>query len=230
MKRLRMLIPPLPVDRARHCPGAGARVVLLHGLWRSVWAMENLAELLQKRGFETLNVPYASFRKPMDEIVADVAEIVSSYDDGKPVHFVTHSMGGIVLRHLAHRFPELVNDRAVLLAPPNQGSEIIDWLESFPLSRWLLGPGGMSLSTAAVRREVPGFSGEVEVAVVMGRSRSFPFFQGLLDSDNDGIVSVEGGQVLGMRALKVLDGDHTFLMGEREVGEEVLSFLNGDES
>jgi hypothetical protein len=77
---------------------------------------------------------------------------------------------------------------------------------------------------------VPGFSGEVEVAVVMGRSRSLPFFQGLLDSDNDGIVSVEGGQVLGMRALKVLDGDHTFLMGEREVGEEVLSFLNGDES
>lgn len=225
MKKLRMMIPPLPGDLPRHRPAAGDRVVLLHGLWRSVWAMESLAELLHEEGFETVSVPYASFRKPMDEIVADVAEVVRSYEDGKRVHYVTHSMGGIVLRHLGDRFPELVRERAVLLAPPNQGSEIIDWLEGFPVSRWALGPGGMSLSTKAVTQEVPGFSEEVEVAVVMGNSCHLPFFQTLLGGENDGVVTVLGGEVEGMNSLHVLKGDHTFFMGEKEVGELLLRFL-----
>ncbi|MDA7535780.1 alpha/beta hydrolase [Akkermansiaceae bacterium] len=230
MKKLRMLIPPLPGEQARHRPAVGDRVILLHGLWRSVWAMEHLAELIHEQGFETLSVPYASFRKPMDEIVDDVARVVQSYDDGKPVHYVTHSMGGIVVRHLGHRFPELVKDRAILLAPPNQGSEIVDWLEDFPLSHWAFGPGGMSLSTKAVSQEVPGFSGEVEVAVVMGKSNSMPFFQSLLGEENDGIVSVKGGEVDGMNSLRVLEGDHTFIMAESAVGQEVISFLQGEES
>ncbi|MDB4693751.1 hypothetical protein OAF21_09130, partial [Akkermansiaceae bacterium] len=98
------------------------------------------------------------------------------------------------------------------------------------LSHWAFGPGGMSLSTKAVSQEVPGFSGEVEVAVVMGKSNSMPFFQSLLGEENDGIVSVKGGEVDGMNSLRVLEGDHTFIMAESAVGQEVISFLQGEES
>jgi len=192
--------------------------------------MEHLAVLIHGQGFEVLSVPYASFRKPMDEIVSEVAEIVSSYDDGKPVHYVTHSMGGIVLRHLAHRFPELVRGKAVLLAPPNQGSEIVDWMSECPLSQLAFGPGGMSLSTEVVRSEVPGFTDEVEVTVIMGKSRTLPFFQSFLEPENDGVVSVRGGEVVGMNSLRVLEGDHTFFMAEQKVGEEVMSCLGAGDS
>ncbi|MDB4500943.1 alpha/beta fold hydrolase [Akkermansiaceae bacterium] len=226
--RIRMLFPPLPRDRARVKLGEGDRVVLLHGLWRSVWAMEGMAKTLHQAGYETVSVPYASFRKTMNEIVDDVAAELRGLEDGKKVHFVTHSMGGIVARHLADRYPELVTGRLVLLAPPNQGSEIIDWLDSFPLkplAHFAFGPGGMGLGTEIVRNGVPGFSEDHEVAVVMGRQRTVPFFSSMLEGEHDGIVSAEGGKVEGMSEFRVVDGDHTFLMAEDEVRLQVLNYL-----
>lgn len=229
--RLRMLIPPLPGDRPRRRKAEGDRVVLLHGLWRSVWAMEGMAESLNEVGYETLCVPYASFRKSMTEIVDDVEAELRKLDDGRRVHFVTHSMGGIVLRYLAKRAPELVTGKVAMLAPPNQGSEIIDWLDRMPLrplAHLAFGPGGMALTTEEVREKVPGFDDNLEVAVMMGRKRAVPFFTSLLEGEHDGIVSVDGGKVAGMTELEVLDADHTFMMAEAEVRAKVLGFLSRD--
>lgn len=194
--------------------------------------MEGLAEALHEAGYETLSVPYASFRKSMNEIVDDVEAELRKVDDGKMVHVVTHSMGGIVLRYLVERVPELVQGKVVMLAPPNQGSEIIDWLDQLPIKslvRRLVGPGGMELATHQVRKKVPGFSAEREVAVVMGRKWTVPFFTPLLDGEHDGIVSVERGKVEGMSEMEVLNVDHTFMMAEGQVREKVLSFLDGSE-
>lgn len=226
--RMRMLIPPLPGDRARVKSGKGDRVVLLHGLWRSVWAMEGIAEVLSEEGYETVSVPYASFRKSLEELVGDVASELQAHEDGRVVHFVTHSMGGIVLRQLASSYPELVTGKVVMLAPPNQGSEIMDWLGGIPLktlAHLAFGPGGMGLRTESVRHGVPGFSEDCEVVVVMGRKNAMPFFRPLLDEENDGIVSVAGGEVMGMRRLEVIDADHTFMMAEKVTQEKVLHFL-----
>ncbi len=198
-------------------------MVLLHGLWRSFWAMDGLASALNDEGFETLNIPYASFRKTLDEIVDDVADAIGS--SPRRTHFVTHSMGGIVLRCLARRHPDLVTGKIVMLAPPNQGSEIIDWLEDSPLSRWALGPGGMSLSTDKVRDNVPGFSDQHDVSVIMGRSSSVPFFRSLFQGENDGIVTAGGGKVAGMRRMEIVDGDHTFLMNQPVVRKRVINLL-----
>lgn len=224
MNRLKMMIPPLPWHQTRCRPASGERVVLLHGLWRSVWAMEEPAKFLNARGFETLNVPYSSFRKSMAEIVDQVAEEIGQ--SRKVTHFVTHSMGAIVLRHLAARYPELVTGRIVMLAPPNQGSEIIDWLEDSPLGRYSLGPGGMSLSTVKVQKEVPGFATGREVIAIMGRRNVVPVFDFLLEGENDGVVTVEGGKVAGLTRLEVVDADHTFIMGEKRVMELVAQVLS----
>ncbi|MFT6862248.1 MAG: triacylglycerol lipase [Akkermansiaceae bacterium] len=223
MNRIKMMIPPLPWHQPRCRSGAGDRVVLLHGLWRSVWAMEEPATFLNERGFETVNIPYPSFRKSMAEIVDQVAEAVGS--SHKPTHFVTHSMGGIVVRHLAARYPELVTGRIVMLAPPNQGSEIIDWLQDSPLGRWSLGPGGMSLATGKVPVEVPGFDTGREVSVIMGRKNLVPAFDFLLKGENDGVVTVEGGKVSGLTRLEVVEADHTFIMGENRVLELLAEML-----
>lgn len=226
--RMRMLIPPRSRDQPRKRSADGERVVLLHGLWRSVWAMEGMAEMLSSEGYETLSIPYSSFRSALPDIVEAVAEELRIHEDGRKVHFVTHSMAGIVVRQLAANYPELVTGRIVMLAPPNQGSEIIDWLGRYPLkplADLAFGPGGMSLSTNFVRKEVPGFSDDYEVSVVMGCKSSVPLFGPLLGGENDGIVSVAGGEVEGMNRLEVIDVDHTFMMGEKVTREKVLHFL-----
>lgn len=188
--------------------------------------MDGVAEYLNGEGFETLNVPYASFRKPLDEIIEEVAAEIGQSD--KTTHFVTHSMGGIVVRLLADRFPELVTGKIAMLAPPNQGSEIIDWLSDSPVGRWALGPGGMAMSTEKTPRDIPGFAQENEVVVIMGKSNPMPLFRFLLDEENDGIVSVEKGKVAGMNEFRVRPGDHTFIMGRPEIQAEVGEFLKGD--
>ena len=223
MNRFSLMIPPLPWHRPRHRNGEGERVILIHGLWRSVWAMESTSRFLNKRGFETLNVPYPSFRKSLDEIVDLIGEAIGP--SNKPTHFVTHSMGGIVLRCLAERYPELVTGKTVMLAPPNQGSEIIDWLEDSPLGRLSLGPGGMSLSTANVSQNLPGLPPGRETYVIMGKRDRTRIFRSMFDGANDGVVTVAGGRLPGVTHLDVVDADHTFIMGEDEVLEKVARYL-----
>ncbi len=230
MNRLKLMIPPLPWHKPRHHQAAGERVVLLHGLWRSFWAMEGVASHLHQQGFEVLNVPYSSFRKSLDEIVEEVAAaITASATTEKITHFVTHSMGGIVLRCLADRYPHLVTEKIVMLAPPNQGSEVIDWLEDSALGRWSLGPGGMGLSTEHVKNHVPGFSGGQEVTAIMGERQSLPFFDSFLEGPHDGVVTVEGGRVSGLTRFDVVDADHTFIMKEAEVLQKVSELLQSPE-
>lgn len=219
LARLRMLIPPLPWHRPCHDPGEGDRVILLHGLWRSVWSMEAPARALREAGYEVLNLPYPSFRETMPDIVKRVAESIPP--SPKRTHFVTHSMGGIVARLLAREDPGLLTGKVVMMAPPNQGSAIIDWLSDCRPARWALGPGGMSLSSREVQERVPPFSPETEVFAVMGRRRPFPVFSFLLSEQNDGIVSVSEGWLPGLRRFEVMEADHTFIMAH----PEVLAFL-----
>lgn len=224
MQQLLSMLPPMPWHQPRLRSGEGERVILLHGLWRSVWAMDGLAAYLNEQGFETLNIPYPSFRKPLDEIVSGVREAIPESD--KPAHFVTHSMGGIVLRCLADRYPELMTGKTVMLAPPNQGSEIIDWLEDSFLGRSVFGPGGMSLSTENVRRNIPGFKSDHEVAVVMGRTKHNRIFQSLLGEDHDGIVTIEGGRVNGMKKFDVINSEHTLIMNHKEARQHIVDHLS----
>lgn len=223
MQQLLSIIPPLPWHHLRRREAEGDRVVLLHGLWRSVWAMEGLASYLNKEGLETLNIPYPSFRKSLDEIVDLV--IRSIPPSGKPTHFVTHSMGGIVLRALARKAPHLVTGKITMLAPPNQGSEIIDWLEDSFVGPAIFGPGGMSLSTENIQRNLPGFPDELDVSVIMGRTTHNQIFQPLLCQEHDGIVTVEGGKVRGMKHFEVINAAHTLIMNNPEARELTLRHL-----
>lgn len=221
--KLRLVRVPLPWHEPIVREAAGDRVVFLHGLWRSHHAMDDLADELHEQGYETVNLPYPSFRKGLDEIVENVVKQLG--DSKKTTHFVTHSMGGIVLRKLANDHPEQVTGRVVMLAPPNQGSEVIDWMEDCSFAQWALGPGGMALSTQEVLKKVPQLSGENEVGVIMGNEKNLRCFQPLLDGDNDGIVTVEGGMVEGVSELIVVPENHAFIMASPEVKDQILSFL-----
>ena len=185
--------------------------------------MEPMAKFLHRQGFHTVNVPYPSFRKPMDEITQIVQEAINLHGGNRKVHFVTHSLGGIVTRQLLEKIPTEQIGRVVMLAPPNQGSEIIDWLEHCKPLKATLGPAGKALATGKVNAPPP--PAHTDTAVIMGKKSSIPFFRAFLDSENDGIVSVNRGKIDGMNEFHVLDADHTFIASDPKTMDMTCAFL-----
>jgi hypothetical protein len=128
---------------------------------------------------------------------------------GSRVHFVTHSLGGIVFRAwAARRDPAFPLGRAVLLVPPNQGSEIIDMLQPLRWPRWVLGPVVDELGTAS--GSTPKALGMLppETGVLMGSKATLPLFSHLLGDEHDGLVTTRGGQVEGLADFTVLPVNH----------------------
>jgi pimeloyl-ACP methyl ester carboxylesterase len=220
-----MLVPPLPWDLPRWRNHGGPPVVLLHGLWRGWRAMEPLARALGREGFSTLNLPYPSTRLPIPQLVDRIRHEVEPFAGDQPVHFITHSLGGIIARALLATSPPWETGRLIMLAPPNGGSEIVDWSTRHPVVRRLLGPAGRSLGSEGFPRSLPPLPENSEVAVIMGNRCSIPLFKHLLEDPNDGIVSAAKGKIPGLRGFAVVDADHTFIQTHPETVRLCLAFL-----
>lgn len=200
--------------------------MLLHGLGRGFRAMEPLARHLHQAGFDVLNAPYPSRRKSFPELVEALGELAVRHADGKPLAMVTHSMGGILARAIvARKLSDLTISRLVMLAPPNGGSEIIDWLKRYPRLLRHFGPAGAALALDGVVGGLGDLPAEIETAVIMGSRARIPFFQRLLKPVNDGIVSAEDGRLAGLREFRVVRADHTFMPMHPQVMRWCADFL-----
>lgn len=213
----------MPWHQPRIREANGETVILLHGLWRSIWAMDPMAKFLNQQGYRTINIPYPSFRKPIEDIVTQISSIIDQHGGQSPIHFVTHSLGGIITRQLLAEMTPENTGKVVMLAPPNQGSEIIDWLEGCPPLRKTLGPAGAKIGTTTL--DAPYLPEHIDSAVIMGRRSSLPFFRHMLERENDGIVSVERGKTPGINEFHVIDSDHTFIVTEPQVMQMTHEFL-----
>lgn len=187
--------------------------------------MNPLARRLNAAGFSTLNLPYPSLVKPLDWILDHVDKQVAGFADGQPVHLIGHSLGGIIARMLIARNPCWKPGRLVMMAPPNHGSEIIDWLSGKPLLRPFLSPAARSLATNGVPSKLPPLPSGLDAMVIMGGRSSIPFFRNLLSESNDGIVSAEKGRIEGLRDFAVIDADHTFIQIHPEAVKRTVAFL-----
>ena len=146
-------------------------------------------------------------------------------DPATPVHFVTHSMGGILVRyHLANQEMENLG-RVVMLSPPNRGSELADWFGRSPILRELLGPSARQLGTdsASVPLKLGGV--DYELGIVTGDRSLNPFFSDIIPGEDDGKVSVEGAKVAGMTDFIVVPYSHSYIMMRKEVIDQVIQFL-----
>jgi triacylglycerol lipase len=224
-----MLTPPFPWDRPHWHDLGGPPVVLLHGLWRGWRAMQPLARALENAGFSTLNIPYPSGRMPIPQLVAHVRSEVEKIPSDQPIHFITHSLGGIIARSIfATEIPWLPG-KIIMLAPPNHGSEIVDWSRKHPMLHRILGPAGRSLGSHEVSHDVPELPPAIAAAVIMGNRCSIPIFKKLLGTENDGIVSAARGRLRGLQGFSVIHADHTFIQMHPETIRLSLHFLKTGE-
>lgn len=226
MKLLRGLILIASILLVPAVQAATSCVVLLHGLARSAASMKPVAERLEQEGYRVINFGYESTKYPIEELAVNaVQQALESCETQAPAHFVTHSMGGILLRRYAFEKGSERIGRVVMLGPPNQGSEIVDRLGDLWVFRAINGPAGSQLGTAP--DSVPNSLGAVdfELGVIAGTASFNPLFSSWLPGQDDGKVAVERAKVEGMTAFRTIPHTHTFIMGTDIALDETVHFL-----
>ena len=201
-------------------------VVLLHGLARGRGSMAKLDAYLRAHDFETWSHTYPSRKHSITYLASSITDRLLEHAAERPIHAVTHSMGGVIVRHL--RDPRLHWQRIVMLAPPNQGSQLAAGLAKNALFRWFYGPAGAELADASAWPPPPG-----EFAVIAGKrslalsnvtswtlGRRFP-----VGVANDGTVAVSETKLAGMSAFAEVDATHTWIMNAPEVQQLVVRYL-----
>lgn len=207
---------------------AAEGVILLHGLYRTGASMGKMASALEAEGYVVENVDYPS-RTASTAVLADEV-IAKALADAKlsgcdKIHFVTHSMGGILVRSFFSRHADCRLGRVVMLGPPNQGSEVVDRLGKWKVFKLINGPAGDELGTtfdSTVNRLGPV---KFPLGVIAG-DRSINWINSLMiPGKDDGKVSIERTRVEGMTEQVVVHTAHPFMMKNKTVIALTVRFL-----
>ena len=203
-------------------------VVLLHGLARSSKAMVELETAFRARGYSVANVDYPSREKPIQELsriaISSGLETCNTRPEDR-IHFVTHSMGGILIRYYLENY-EIENlGHVVMIAPPNQGSEVVDSFAKVPGFELVNGPAGLQLGTG--EDSIPLKLGPVDysVGVIAGTKTLNPVLSQSLPNPDDGKVSVESTKVAGMADFRLVAASHPFIMQDETAIRHAIAFI-----
>lgn len=213
-----------PTRDAREC------VVLLHGVAMSGWVMRPIARALERDGYRVINLDYPSRRLPLERLADDYLprELARRGALAAPrLHFVTHSMGSIVLRlYLGdhdHRPANL--GRVVMLGPPNHGSPAADRAAERGWMRTLMGINMPRLGTGENGITHTLGPADFEVGIIAGSSLLNPLFKRHMPGVHDGVVTTESAKLEGMRDFRVVPHSHTVMLWRRVVIDDVRAFL-----
>ncbi len=200
-------------------------VILLHGLARSAHSMDKIAQRLTEAGYRVLNIDYPSRAYSIEELAEQTITDALAHCDGLPVSFVTHSMGGILVRQFLRNHSIENLNKVVMLGPPNKGTEIVDKLGHLPGFSFVNGEAGMQLGTGAL--SLPNQLGKAnfDVGIIAGTQSINLILSSLIPDTDDGKVSVESTKVEGMNDHIEMPTTHVFMMRNDAVIKQVICYL-----
>lgn len=203
-------------------------VILLHGLTKDADSMQPLAERLTAAGFLAVNVEFSSRQAGIPELAgptvgAGLAQCHAA--NAQPINFVTHSLGGILLRYYYENRPGEGVHRVVMMGPPNNGSRIGDWLDHIPWIKDVNGPSGRQLGTGPTSVPLQLGPAPFELGVIAGSRSRNPVASAILRGKDDGRITVESARLEGMCGFKTLPLTHGEIMADPEAIRQALLFL-----
>jgi len=204
-------------------------VILLHGLARTSKSMENLQTKLVHQNYTVLNFDYNSRYKKIEDIAKDdLKPAIKKFCKNKnlKVNFVTHSLGGIVVRYYLDKYGDNLNmGRLVMLAPPNKGSEVVDFLRKSKIIKSIMGPSFTQLSTDTNSFVNTLAQLDCDYGIIAG-NKSVNYINSMhIQGIDDGKVSIENTRLDNMKNFLVVERTHPFIMKAPEVINQVLYFL-----
>lgn len=207
----------------------GELVVLLHGLARGPSSMSSLEEAFKKDGYRVLNLDYPTSKHQMEKLTNDYlhqALLNNNAPAATKLHFVGHSMGGIIARHYIAKYKPDNLGRVVTLGTAHRGSELADSVNNFGLMRKIF---GRALEQLAPDSEfMQNLSTEInyELGVIAGNFSLNPVTSLLMvPGSDDGTVSIESTKIRGMKEHVVIKSAHGFLPKNKEAIEYSLNFI-----
>jgi len=203
-------------------------VVVVHGLGRSRASMGKLTNALRADNYEVMDMGYPSTRKSLQEHSAQVNSLLTQLvgEGAEQGDFVTHSLGGIVVRHALAGEPKWRESirvrRLAMLAPPSQGSAIAQSMKDFLPFQWVMGEVGPALATdEAGQIPLP----KCDFGIVAAQRGEDAGWNPLLEGADDGVVRVEETKLPGAEDFLLVEGTHTFMMRDEEVIQAVQRYL-----
>ena len=214
-----------------HQAKASDVVILLHGITQSPNSMKPMEYALKKKGYITYNLSYKSTKQTIHTSAVEISKQITTqniWDHATQVHFVTHSMGGLVVREYLNTYKDQIPrnklGRVVMLAPPNGGSEIADFMNGFFPYTAFYGPAGYELTTEyqVSKKYIPYY----DLGIITG-SKGWPyvFANFMLEGENDWRVRIESAKMKGMKDHVTLPATHAFISWKPSVQKQVIHFL-----
>lgn len=205
-------------------PGDKDIVVLIHGLARSNAAMWLLNLRLRRAGFHVEAVGYDSLNRTPEQIVENISQQIDSCckEKNNQIHFVGHSLGGLLARAYLQKNQLRNLGRVVLLGTPNHGTEVADYFQD----KWwakIAGPTALSLGTG--QESFPNTLDDpyYPVGVIAGirQNNNDHILPGL----DDGLVSLESTKVKNMDDFMIVYSGHSMMRYNEEVVNQTVHFL-----
>ncbi|WP_119006023.1 alpha/beta fold hydrolase [Vibrio halioticoli] len=228
----------VPIKDSNYALHQKQQVIIVHGLARSAASMEEMSERVAHSGYQVCVVDYPTLGQAIDKTLhessAQIDQCIHKFNrelsqvDGSKVHFVGHSLGGLVIRHYLAQKNSITHSphfgEVVFVGTPNKGSDVADFFSSL----WLLPlAGGTAASLTTHSESLPNSLPDPNYAFgVIAGTDSYPILKYMFDNSNDGLVSVESTQLAGMQDFVAVNITHDSLRSDPQVTDLIVNYLN----